>query len=374
MNVSPPWPILLMVRSLGHGGTERQVTEFARSLDRARFQVHVGCFDDGGFRADELHAEGVPVFRMAMHSFMSADTPRAFAKLRAYVRANRICLVHTFDHPMNVFGIPAARALRVPVVLGSQRSHRDLIPSKYLPVIRMWDRLVDGIVVNCEAVRQHLIDDYNLPAARIHVCYNTLDTDRFTAGPRCRPEELTQASLVIGSVSVLRAVKDVPTLVDAFSAVRGRMPGLRLAIVGEGPEREKIESRLDALGILGETVLASSTSEVEKWLHALDIFVICSLSEGLSNALMEAMACGCAVVASRVGGNPELVRHMETGLLFTPGDAEDLARQLTILLESPETRTRLGAAGAQFIHQNFSREVSSARMAEIYETYLHKKL
>jgi glycosyltransferase involved in cell wall biosynthesis len=363
-----------MVRSLGHGGTERQVTEFARSLDRTRFQVHVGCFEDGGFRADELRAEGVPVFRMAMHSFLSADTPRAFSKLRKYVRANRICLVHTFDHPMNVFGIPAARALRVPVVLGSQRSHRDLIPSKYLPIIRLGDRLADGIVVNCEAVRQHLIADYAVPADRIHVCYNTLDTQRFAAGLRSRPEELMQASLVIGSVSVLRAVKDVPTLVDAFAAIHGRFPGLRLAIVGDGPEREKIEARLDALGIRGKTVLASSTSHVEKWLRGIDVFVIPSLTEGLSNSLMEAMACGCAVVASRTGGNPELVRHLETGLLFTPGDVEDLARQLSIFLESPETRARVSAEASRFIHQNFSRDVSSARMAEIYEIYLRKKL
>ena len=117
-----------------------------RSLDRSRFHPHVGCFDDSGFRADELRSEGVPILRMEMHSFASVDTLRAFDRLRRYVRANRICLVHTFDHPMNVFGIPAARALRVPVVLASQRSHRDLIASKYLPLIRLGDRLADGIV------------------------------------------------------------------------------------------------------------------------------------------------------------------------------------------------------------------------------------
>jgi glycosyltransferase involved in cell wall biosynthesis len=106
----------------------------------------------------------------------------------------------------------------------------------------------------------------------------------------------------------------------------------------------------------------------------MDIFVVSSRSEGLSNSLMEAMACGCCVVASRTGGNPELVQHGETGLLFTPGDSADLGRQLTSLVESPETRHRFAAAGSRYVRQNFSRAVSSARMADIYETFLRKKL
>ena len=113
---------------------------------------------------------------------------------------------------------------------------------------------------------------------------------------------------------------------------------------------------------------------MEKWFRAIDIFVLPSLSEGLSNSLMEAMGCGCCVVASRAGGNPELVRHGETGLLFTPGDSAGLSRQLSNLLEHPEMRHRLSASGSRYVHQDFSRAVSSDRLAEIYETYLRKKL
>src|SRR4051812_38937490 len=105
-----------MTRSLGHGGTERQVAELAKALDRRLFTPHVACFDRGGFRENELRQKDVPILQMDMRSFASRDTIRAFLQLRSYVQTHAIRLVHTFDHPMNVFGVPAARLLRVPLV------------------------------------------------------------------------------------------------------------------------------------------------------------------------------------------------------------------------------------------------------------------
>lgn len=362
-----------MTRSLGLGGTERQVAEFAASLDRTRFTPHVGCFEDDGFRAAELRAQGIPILRMDMHSFASSDTPRAFWRLRNYVREHQIALIHTFDHPMNVFGVPAARALRVPVVLASQRSHRELIPPKYLPLIRMSDRLAHGIVVNCEAVRRHLIKDYGVSAPRVHVCYNSLDTDRFAPGARIRPPELAGADLVIGTVSVLRAVKSISTLVEAFAARHAGFPGARLVIVGNGPERPRLEAQVKALGIGSAVLFHDATSHVEEWLRAIDVFVSASLSEALSNSVLEALASGCCVIASRVGGNPELVQHGETGLLFSPGEPVDLAHQLETAMSSAELRERLGIAGSHYVREKFRRDVSAARMAEIYAGYLEKQ-
>lgn len=359
-----------MTRSLGHGGTERQVAELAKSLDRDTFAPHVACFDRGGFREEELRERGVPVLQMDMHSFIGPDPLRALLRLRSYVQTHGIRLAHTFDHPMNVFGVPAARLLRVPVVLSSQRSHRSLIPPKYLRAIRFSDRLADGVVVNCNFVRDHLVSDYGVPARKIHVCYNALDTSRFHPAARRHPPQLEGARLVIGVVCVLRAIKGLSTLVDAFARLYHEDAGLRLLIVGSGPERERLEAQARDAGAIAGCVFHESASDVAGWLHAIDVFVLPSLSEALSNSLMEAMASGCCAVASRVGGNPELVEHGETGLLFEAGDAQSLAAQLRSVCSDEGLRERLADAGSRFVADRFATRRSVACMEGVYASYL----
>ena len=124
------------------------------------------------------------------------------------------------------------------------------------------------------------------------------------------------------------------------------------------------------LGIREYCVFESATRDVASWLRSMDIFVLPSVSEALSNALMEAMACGCAPVASRVGGNPELVEHSHIGLLFDSGSPTQLALCLRELIENNELRRRLGSAAARFIHQHFSLSGAADRMAEIYQPHL----
>src|ERR1035438_3467946 len=131
-------------------------------------------------------------------------------------------------------------------------------------------------------------------------------------------------------------------------------------------------SESQALGIREDCVFALNTGKVTDWLRAIDIFVLPSLSEALSNALMEAMACGCPVVASNVGGNPELVRNGETGLLFEPGDAASLAAALQIFVENEPLRKRLAGAGAKFLRDSFSIRASAKRMGEIYERLIQR--
>lgn len=308
--------------------------------------------------------------QMDMHGFISRDSVRAFSRLRSYVQAHGIRLAHTFDHPMNVFAVPVTRWLRVPFVLSSQRSHRSLIPSKYLPLIRFSDRLVNGIVVNCKFVHDHLARDYHVPERKIHICYNAIDIARFRPGPRVRPPELSGARLVIGVICVLRAIKGLSTLVEAFAAVSKQDPSIRLLIVGSGPEREPLERQAREAGIYEACVFRESVNDVMPWLRAIDIFVLPSLSEALSNSLMEAMAAGCCAVASRVGGNPELVRHSETGLLFEPGNAASLTVQLRQLIGDEALRMELARQGAQFISSNFCTANSVQRMREIYLSFL----
>jgi len=175
---------------------------------------------------------------------------------------------------------------------------------------------------------------------------------------------------VAGLVSALRPEKDIPTLIRAFAQARAATPGMRLLIMGDGPELPGLETLSRSLGIRHDCVFMPAGTAVAEWLNEIDIFVLPSRSEALSNSLMEAMACGCAVVASRVGGNPELVTHAAQGLLFHPGNVAELADHLTALASQPELRLRYAQAGREFIHANFGIAKAAGRMADIYSELL----
>ena len=340
MSPNRPVGVLLMTQQLGAGGTERQLVEIARSLDRSRFSPHVACLIDG-VRGQELRAAGVPILHLPLRTFFSPASWRQAVRMARYLHEHRIQVVHAFDFPLICFGVPLARLARTPVVLSSQRAHRRLTPPQYLPIQRATDYLVDGIVVNCEAMRRHLVEDEKVSGGLIHLCYNGVDTERFHGAPRSGEPG---GPLVIGVVSMLRREKGLDTLLRAFARVKDLNPEMRLLLVGSGDMLPGLESLAQSLGIAARCSFEPAAKDVTPWLKTIDIFVLPSLSEALSNALMEAMACGCAVVASRVGGNPELVKDGETGLLFEKADVAGLAARLRLLIEDEALRRRLAGA------------------------------
>jgi glycosyltransferase involved in cell wall biosynthesis len=198
------------------------------------------------------------------------------------------------------------------------------------------------------------------PDERIHA----IDTKRF----KVDPNRSQRGNLTVGSTSMLRPEKGVDTLIEAFAKLR--TPGVRLLLIGDGPEQAALEARVEALGIGDRVQFAGATVYTAPYLHQIDIFVLPSHSEALSNSLMEAMACGCAVVASRVGGNPELVSHGHTGLLFKVGDAADLAAQLECLVKDAPLRRLVAGSGARRIHTEFSIDASIRRFQELYLSLL----
>jgi glycosyltransferase involved in cell wall biosynthesis len=279
---------------------------------------------------------------------------------------------------MNCFGVPASRVFRTKVVLSSQRASRRLSRRSEQFVLRITDHLVDAVVVNCDAMRRHMTEDEGVRVERLRTCYNGLDTGRFRPLPKQRPAALQPASLVIGVVCALRPEKGLPTLVEAFAKVVSGNPlecsGLQLAIVGSGAMLATLQAMTVEFGIQDRCHFEPSTADVAAWLRAIDIFVLPSLSEALSNSLMEAMGCGCTVVASAVGGNPELVSDGTNGFLFEAGNAAELADRLERLVVDEDLRTRFGIESANRVRQHFSLEASVHRMEEIYGELLGRRV
>ena len=358
------WPVLLLARELDIGGSERQLTEIAKALDRSRFTPHVGCFFPQGMRGAELAAAGIPVVSFPMDSFASRAAIAGAWKLRNYVRREAIRLVHAFDYPLTLFSVPVTRWLTDAVVLSSQRSHRELLPRRYRPAIRATDRMARAIVVNCEFVERHLQVDEGIDGSRIRLCYNGVDLERF------RPARPDRAGLTVGVVCALRPEKDLGTLIQAFAQVR--RPEWKLLIAGDGSERGALREHAAALGLAPDGCFAPARGDTAEYLRSIDIFVLPSRSEAFSNSLLEAMACGCCPVASRVGGNPELVRHGDNGMLFEAGNVGQLCRALEELAGNNALRRRL-AARARCTAERFSIAASAQRMGEIYAEYIEAR-
>lgn len=359
-----PRPILLMVRELGIGGCERDLTKVAKHLDRSRFTPHVGCFRDQGLRRAELEAAGVPVVRFPVHSFRSLSICRALAVFRRYTKQHRIALVHAFDVPTNIFGFAGARFSRLPFI-ASQLWFRESIYSGWrLHLLAM--RAADAVVVNSRAVEQRLLREQPRLSGRVHVSHNGVETKFFH--PLEDPP--TDKLLVIGSVCALRQEKRMDLLLDAFARLRATRSGIRLLIVGSGDMLTSLQQQRDRLGLGDDCIFEPAKEDVSCWMRRIDIFALCSDSESFPNALLEAMASGCCVVGSRIGGVPELITDGRGGLLFEPGNAADLAATLASVVDDPFLRGRLAREAVRTAREDFSIEAAVARLETLYEHVL----
>lgn len=368
--MNSPVPILLLVRELGIGGCERDVTKLALAIDRTKFTPHVGYFHEG-FRTPELRAAGVPLVQFPVRSFKDASFWRGARQFGAYVRRHGIPLVHAWDIPLSIFTAPVARFYRVPVLVTSMLGHRDLFGRLDRCLLRLSDRLSPNILVNSEAVRRHMIDSEHVPARKIFVNHNGYDPAIFfppPPGPRPRPAALAGAPLVIGTVCALRPEKNIALLLAAFA--RLRRPDVRLAIVGGGPLESGLRQQARTLGIEAACHFEPARSDVADWFRGFDVFVLPSLSESFPNALLEAMACGCASVATRVGGVPELLEDGRDGRLISSGDESTLVAVLEQMLTDDAGRRRLGEAAATRAARQFPMPVHARRIEAYYEGLL----
>jgi glycosyltransferase involved in cell wall biosynthesis len=366
-----PLPVLLLTSELGIGGTERQLVQTAVTLDRARFQPHVACFNASGFRAARLRDAGIPILELPVHSFKRWCAVTGARQLARYLRANRIQVAHAFDVPMDIFSVPVARFARTPVVISSQRAHRDLTPGLYTRLLRATDRMVNALVVNSRAVERELVQQHRVSPALIRFWPNNIDPGEFPSTPRVRQPELAGAELVIGSLCALRPEKGLDLLLDAFAALRPA--GATLVFIGSGPAEAALKQRAAALGVGDLCRFIPMVTNPAEWLRSIDIYVLPSLSEAFSNSLMEAMSCGCCCVASDTGGNPELVESGATGMLFRSGDARALADTLRPLLADAGLRLRLAQAAAAHIRETFSVAASAERAANLYTELLKRR-
>jgi glycosyltransferase involved in cell wall biosynthesis len=361
-----PVPIAVVIPSFQPGGTERQMIELVRRLDRRRWEVHVVCFAREGPWLDRATELAASVAAFPLRGFARRSTVEQARRFASWCVERGVALLHTTDFYSNIFFLPAAAAAGVPVRVGSRR---EIAAGKSLPQIavqRAAYACAHAIVANAEAVARRLRLE-GVPRKRIVVVPNGLDLASFAFGSLRRPPRR------VAMVANLRPGKGHEALIDAAAIVLRRFSDARFEVIGDGTERERLVRMVSSRGLTNAITFAGHVEDVPRQLAAADVFALPSESEAFPNAVLEAMAAGLPVVAAGVGGILEIVEHQRTGLLIPPRDPLALADAICRLFTSPAEARRLAASGRALVNARYSFDRMVASVDRCYTRELHRR-
>jgi sugar transferase (PEP-CTERM/EpsH1 system associated) len=373
-----PALIAHVVYHFGTGGMENGVVNLINRLPADKFRHAIISLTDHTDFRQRIRCGDVLFFDLDKQPGHDLSWMR---RLYHLLRELRPAIVHT----RNLNALEAqfvAAAARVPARVHGEHG-RDVFDLhgknwKYNLLRRAARPLVHQYITVSRDLENWLGATVGVSATRLAQIYNGVDSDKFhprsVPRPSVGPEGfLDGATCVIGSVGRMAAVKDYPTLALAFiqACRQGKeASGLRLILVGDGAARAECQTLLNQAGLASQTWLAGNRDDTAELMRAMDMFVLPSLGEGISNTILEAMSTGLPVIATRVGGNPELVTAGETGTLFEPGDVDSLALCLCAYAKDPARRQREGAAARARIEQTFSWANAAAAYQAVYERAL----
>jgi sugar transferase (PEP-CTERM/EpsH1 system associated) len=364
--------VAYLMHRLRLGGLETVAVELANGLDPERFESSVVSFATPDPRQQNLHTARVRL--VALHK-PEGNNPTLIYRLYRVLRDLRPHIVQTHNWGTLLEGVVAAKLAGVPIVVHAEHGTIQggwgrLVTQRFL-----W-RTVQRVLCVSQAHRQRLVETVGFPYERLTLILNGVDVQAFP--PRPADKDTIRADLgleldpiYIGTVGNLRPVKNQALLLQAAQQVCARYHNVRVVIIGEGPLRGQLVRTAEALGIQKQVCLLGARAEISELLNALDIFVLPSLSEGLPMSVLEAMACGLPVVATDVGGIPEVVVHGQTGLLVSSQDVQQLAAALETLVQQPGLRLTLGHQGRARVVEHFSLQRMVHDYEGLYKSLMH---
>ena len=373
--------VMNVVPTLLCGGTETQFMTLARALDTNRFSVRFACLRRWGPFVDELSQRGIPLDEYKVSTFRSPAALMQQARFARDVRRHQIDIVHTYSFYGNVFAVPPGR-IAAPVVVASVRDRGLYLTPMQLRLQRYVCRLAHRVLVNADAVKRWLAED-GVPASRISVIPNGIDLSRFETP--ANPAEIRRSlgvpeqAKLVAVVSRLHPLKGIEDFLEAAIVIAGRYPDVYFLVVGE-PSPVNDRTYLDTLierakqtGLERRVIFTGLRSDVPALLSAVDVSVMPSLNEALSNVLLESMAAGAPVVATDVGGTTEALKDGYSGLVIPPAKPAAMAAAIDQLLSNPPLARELGASARRTIADRFSLDRMVAATAEVYEDLLYER-
>ncbi len=365
-----PVPILHLITELDTGGAQKALARLLSRLNRRRFAPAVACLYNGDKAvAREIRTLGIPVTDLGMTAKWRLD---AFWRLYLLLRRQRPIILHTWMFHANIPGRVLGRLAGTPIIISSERTMGQESRWRYR-LNRVTDPLTNHVICVSRQVADFVVREVGIPQQKVVVIPNGIDLQAFAHLPARRQARaalgLPPDKPIVGTVARLDPVKRLDILLQAAASLRD----VHAIIVGDGPERIRLEALSRQLGMYSRVHFAGEQEDVRPWLAAMDVFVLASDWEGMSNALLEAMATGLPTVATAVGGTPEVVIDGVTGSLVPPHEPAALARAIERLLADFDLRQRMGNAGRERVRKHFSVEEMVRATESLYEKDIERR-
>ena len=369
-------PIIWMIDSLGPGGAEQLMPTILKNLKQAGFNIRICALQirAGNPIASELERLGLPVDLIQIPNLRQ---PLNLFRILRYLRLHRPQLLHTQLEFADILGTVAAKILGMPSV--STVHTLDVFPEKKSAWGRMklrWfllGKLCDRVIAVSEKTRQHYLQSGGLPHDKVITLYNGVDISRFKNIDANQIAKLKQAlhlplnSKVIITVAVLREPKGIQFMIRALPAILEQCPEVHYLIVGDGQHSASLVDLVAALTIKDRVTFAGHRTDIPDLLACCDIFVLPTLKDALPTVLIEALAAGKPIVASDVGGVPEIIENGVNGLLVSPGNPLKLAEACLKLLKNHELSMQMVLAGSETVRKHFDIDSQIKQLSTLYE-------
>ncbi len=319
--------ILYVVYSLNIGGLERVVVDLANALDPQRYEPYICCIAEAGDFADEFRYRG-NLFVIGNRGRINF---RSCWRLYTIMRERNIDIVHSHNLAGLLYSFPGAKLRRIPLIHTNHGYLDEELGNEKLLRMENWiSRYVDRYVCVSGRLKHDVEGRLRSKWDTISVLYNGIDVTDSDAAREPGKKE----SVLIGSVGSLSPVKNYRLLLESFSEIAGHYPDSRLELLGDGSERDGLVSLCDKLGIRDKVLFRGRVRDPLGYVKDFDIFVLTSLSEGLSMSILEAMGLGKICIVSEVGGNPEIITHGTNGFMFESNDRRDCAEKISYAIEN----------------------------------------
>ncbi len=365
-----PLKVIHLVEDLKIGGAERVIADTALGLDRKKYEASVWCVTRGGETATELSEKGIEVKILGISNY---HNPLSTFKMTRLLKAAKPDIVHTHGYFASVIGRLAAKRAGTPVILAHVHSTYWEYKKRHIMIERRLSRFTQKIICCSKAVENFVQNTEKITDNKTIVIYNGVDEERFypLQSPASIRAEfgLDEEAAVVGTVSSLTPHKGHEYLIQAASLVLDTLPPVKFLIVGDGPLRKRLEEQAKELNIHSSVIFTGKRKDIPEILSLLDVFVLPSHTrEGLGIAIIEAMAAERPVVATDIGGIPEVVDDGETGVLVPPEDTEALSKAIITLLQDPPRAKTMGEKGRTRIKEMFTTTKMLSEIEHVYQS------
>lgn len=365
-----PVRVCFMIDRLSRAGTESQLLALIRELDRSKVQPSLVLLDGEDDLSRALEPADCPIVRLGVRRLIGLGAARAAKRLRAFWREERPDVLQTYFLDAVYFGAPLAKLSGIKTVVRVQNNLGYWMTRKHRMLGRSIRPFVDLTFTNTEAGREALIERDGYYEDRVVVLENGVDTAKFN---RFMLPDTSKKRVRVGCVANLRPVKNMDGLMRAAKIAIEKFPQLVFEVAGDGEQREELERVHAVLGLGDRFLLRGSVSDVPAFLRSVDVAILPSHSEGMSNALLEYMSAGRAVIATDVGANGTLVRHEKDGLIVPVNDENALVNALGELLANPLRAAGFGASARRRVESQYSRAAMCRKFEEVYTSLSQKR-